>query len=79
VIWNCTHERNLGDDPDHSVTASCGTGSTVAGGIMFEKYVSDPTQVVLVKCTGGDLEITKSPTSSSLLMKGPAQRVNQAE
>lgn len=74
VIWNCTHERNLGDDADHSVTAACGTGSTVAGGLMFEKYVQDPTQIVLVKCTGGDLEIAKNGTTS-LLMKGPAQRV----
>mgnify|MGYP001582151331 CR=1 FL=1 len=74
VIWNCTHERNLGNDADHSVTAACGTGSTVAGGLMFEKYVQDPSQIILVKCTGGDLEIAKNGLTS-LLMKGPAQRV----
>lgn len=73
VIWNCTHERNLGIDPDHSVTAACGTGSTVAGGLMFVKYVEDFSQTVLVKCTGGDLEIAKN--GNSFLMKGPAQRV----
>lgn len=74
VIWNCTHERNLGNDPDHSVTAACGTGSTVAGGLMFVKYVEDFSQTILVKCTGGDLEIAKNGTMS-FLMKGPAQRV----
>lgn len=73
VIWNVTHERNLGNDPDHSVTAACGTGSTVAGGLMFGKYPESPFQTVLVKCTGGDLEIAKGRTG--FLMKGPAQRV----
>lgn len=77
VIWNCTHERNLGADPDHSVTASCGTGSTVAGGIMFKKYIKDSSQIVLVKNTGGDLEIAldKDDGSKNLLMKGSANRV----
>lgn len=73
VIWNVTHERNLGNDPDHSVTAACGTGSTVAGGLIFGKYPEGPFQTVLVKCTGGDLEIAKGRTG--FLMKGPAQRV----
>lgn len=75
VIWNCTHERNLGDDADHSVTAACGTGSTVSGGVMFEKYVSDKTQTVLVKNTGGDLEISLHENPGTLIMKGPASRV----
>lgn len=76
VIWNCTHERNLGDDSNHSVTAACGTGSTVAGGVMFEKYVKAPSQTVLVKCTGGDLEIANGNSKPmSLLLKGPANRV----
>lgn len=76
-IWNCTHERNLGGNADHSVTAACGTGSTVSGGFVLEKYVKDPSQEIFVKNTGGPLEIshdTESP--KSLLMKGPAQRAN---
>lgn len=77
VIWNATHERNLGSDPDHSVTAACGTGSTVAGGVMLEKYGSQArNKTVVVKNTGGDLVITPSLTvDKSLLMKGPANRV----
>jgi diaminopimelate epimerase len=73
-ILNCTHERNLGGDADHSVTAACGTGSTVAGGFMFEKYAD--TQTILVKNTGGILEISRDLNSrNDLLMKGPARRV----
>ncbi len=76
-IWNCTHERNLGSDADHSVTAACGTGSTVAGGFMFIKYVKHTNQIVLVNNTGGDLEIAldKKDKFRNLLMKGPASRV----
>lgn len=76
-IWNGTHERNLGNDPDHSVTAACGTGSTVAGGFMFIKYVKNTNQIVLVNNTGGDLEIAldKKDGFRNLLMKGPASRV----
>ena len=40
-IWNATHERNLGDDPNHCVTASCGTGSTVAGAVVMKKHLKD--------------------------------------
>ncbi|HEX9061523.1 MAG TPA: hypothetical protein VF941_15190 [Clostridia bacterium] len=81
VIWNATHERNLGDDADHSVTAACGTGSTVAGGVMFEKYGANAVnRTVVVKNTGGDLEITPSKTEDkSLLMKGPANKVIETQ
>lgn len=72
-ILNCTHERNLGDDADHSVTPACGTGSTVAGGFIFERYPR--ARSVLVHCTGGDLIISKSRSSQELLLKGPAEEV----
>lgn len=72
-ILNCTHERNLGDDADHSVTPSCGTGSTLAGGLILERYPE--TRSVLVHCPGGDLTITKSLLGQELLMKGPAEEV----
>jgi diaminopimelate epimerase len=78
VIWNCTHERNLGDSPDHSVTQACGTGCTVAGGVVFNRYLdNDTSKVVLVKNTGGDLEITINSAADSLRMlkKGPAHRI----
>ena len=76
-IWNCTHERNLGNDADHSVTATCGTGSTVAGGFMIEKYNLGDGRTVVVKNTGGDLEISvdQGAKDKELLMKGPANRV----
>jgi diaminopimelate epimerase len=77
-ILNCTHERNLGDDPNHSVTAACGTGSTVAGGFILEKYASNPSQNILVRNVGGTLVISRDKESSnSLLMKGPANRSEQ--
>lgn len=72
-ILNCTHERNLGDDADHSVTPACGTGSTVAGGFILERYPR--ARSVLVHCTGGDLIISKSRLGQELLMKGPAEEV----
>lgn len=72
-IFNCTHERNLGDDADHSVTPSCGTGSTVAGGFILERYPW--ARSTLVHCTGGDLIISKSSSGQELLMKGPAEEV----
>lgn len=70
---NCTHERNLGDDADHSVTSSCGTGSTLVGGLILERYLQ--AKSVLVRCSGGDLTITKSLEGQDLLMKGPAVEV----
>lgn len=71
-ILNCTHERNLGDDPDHSVTPACGTGSTVAGGFVLEKFPE--LNSVLVYCTGGDLVISRGE-GNDLFMKGPAEEV----
>lgn len=73
-ILNCTHERNLGDDADHSVTPACGTGSTVVGGFILERYPR--ARSVLVHCTGGDLIISKSRLGQELLMKGPAEEVS---
>jgi diaminopimelate epimerase len=72
-VMNCTHERNLGEDADHSVTAACGTGSTVVGGVTLRGMEEAPVRAVLVHCTGGDLEISGIPTD--LVMKGPAVRV----
>lgn len=72
-ILNCTHERNLGDDADHCVTPACGTGSTVAGGFILERYPQ--TRSVLVHCTGGDLVISRRK-GNNLFMKGPAEEVS---
>jgi len=73
-VLNCTHERNLGNDPDHSVTAACGTGSTVSSGTLLRKYFPDELdKVVVVHCTGGDLEISRDPKDPRrMIMKGPA-------
>lgn len=69
-LLNCTHERNLGDDPEHSVTAACGTGSTVAGGVTLLTHTS--LRQVSVQCTGGGMQIIANP-DSTLVMRGPAQ------
>lgn len=73
-ILNSTHERNLGDDADHSVTAACGTGSTVAGGFLFRQDSS--LQRVVVHNWGGDLTISRDKKDlGRLLMRGPANEV----
>lgn len=57
-IMNVTHERNLGDDPEHSVTASCGTGSTVVAAFeLNNKKIRH--EKMKIKCFGGILEIEK--------------------
>lgn len=73
TILNCTHERNLGNDAEHSVTQACGTGSTVAAGFIMEK--NSGLHQVEVKCLGGNLTILKKSGSESLFMKGPAVKV----
>lgn len=74
-ILIATHERNLGDDADHSVTAACGTGSTVSGGVVLRRYAPEKAdQVIVVHNTGGDLEISRNPAApEQLVMVGPAQ------
>lgn len=74
-IMNCTHERNLGDDADHSVTAACGTGSTVASGTILRRYFpGKDDQVIVVHNIGGDLEISKNPDNPNrMVMTGPAE------
>lgn len=69
-----THERNLGDDADHSVTAACGTGSTVSAGTVLRRYAPDVAdQVIVVHNTGGDLEISRDTDNPQrLVMVGPA-------
>lgn len=74
-VWNCTHERNLGVDPDHSVTAACGTGSTVVGATMFLKSLASPDQIVEIHNTGGVLEISQNPDTHRLILTGPANPV----
>jgi len=75
-ILNSTHERNLGDDADHSVTEACGTGSTVAAGVIMEKYMTGPNKSVIVRNRGGNLTISPDPNlPKGLLMKGDAKRV----
>lgn len=66
-----THERNLGDDPVHSVTASCGTGSTVVGGLAFHEAPSESQFEVI--SSGGKLLIEKE--NHHLVMSGPAKQV----
>lgn len=76
IVWNCTHERNLGNDPDHSVTAACGTGSTVVGATLFLKGIVQPNSVVEVHNTGGKLEISRHPKSHRFILTGPANPVS---
>ena len=75
IIWNTTHERNLGNDADHSVTQACGTGSTVAASVLFRKGLVSTNQYVEVINTGGQLEISLCP-DDNLIMNGPANPVS---
>ncbi len=75
-VLNVTHERNLGDDADHSVTAACGTGSTVVGAIMFEKNLVQTDQIVRVYNTGGIVEISRNPRTNRMILTGPAKPVS---
>ncbi len=74
-VWNCTHERNLGDDANHSVTAACGTGSTVVGATMFLHGLALPSQTVEVINTGGNVEISLESQTHNLILTGPANPV----
>ena len=67
----CTHERNLGNDPNHSVTAACGTGSTVVGALIFQKYDLTDKHVLNIHVPGGKLVISKS--NENLFMEGSVQ------
>lgn len=64
----CTHERNLGSNPNDSVTAACGTGSTVVGALIYQKFDLTDQHVVNVHVPGGKLIISKS--KGNLLMTG---------
>lgn len=70
-ILLCTHERNLGDDPDHSVTAACGTGSTVVGALLFRKFGLSDKKNVSIYLPGGKLIINKR--KDNLFMTGPVR------
>lgn len=64
----CTHERNLGSNPQHSVTAACGTGSTAVGALISKKYKLTDKQMVNVFSPGGKLMISKR--KENLFMTG---------
>lgn len=70
-VFNITHERNLGDDPNHSITKACGSGSTAVGGILMKKYPE--ILKVIVSNQGGDLIISKK--SDELVMSGEAHEI----
>lgn len=72
-ILNCTHERNLGDDADFSVTNSCGTGSVVAASLILKK--NPDVLSVVVHCIGGNLKVSKALNSKELLLEGPAEEI----
>ncbi len=52
----CTFERNLGDDPEKSVTNACGTGCTFIG---IEQMRKLKTRKIVAECLGGRLTIEK--------------------
>lgn len=74
----CTHERNLGDDPQHCITQSCGTGSTTAGGFFFRylPFLHDDWDIY-VHNLGGVLVIQKE--NRKLYLTGPAKQVQEEE
>lgn len=72
-LLNVTHERNLGDDSEHSVTAACGTGNTAVGAVLYNKNFPN-YQSIVIKNIGGTLEISMN-AQQHMIMTGPANRV----
>ena len=70
-LYNVTHERNLGDTPEHSITQACGTGSTSVAGVLFKSHPE--INSVIVQNYGGNLEITRD--DQDLLMTGEAHQL----
>ncbi len=68
-----THERNLGDDPEHSVTEACGTGATVTGGLIL-RQLNKPDYQVRLTSRGEVLTINQQ--GEELFMTGPANPVS---
>lgn len=66
-----THERNLGTSAEKSITQSCGTGSTVVGGLYLRER---NVERIYVTSIGGDLLIELD--NDTLFMTGDAVRVN---
>lgn len=53
----CTHERGLGDNPDHCVTDACGTGATAIAATLYRLYNLDDKYLVNVQMPGGLLQV----------------------
>jgi diaminopimelate epimerase len=67
----CTYERNLGDDPEKSVTQACGTGCTFVGAEQMRKLKNNK---VVAQCLGGNLVIEKK--GNSIYMSGDVIQLN---
>ena len=65
----CTFERNLGDDPQKSVTQACGTGSTFVCSEIMRKM---DTSRCVAACLGGQLVVEKN--RESLYLSGEVFR-----
>lgn len=61
-----THERNLGDNPQKSITQACGTGSTVTAGILMQLQ---NIEKIIINCLGGSLEVDQP--DENLYLTGP--------
>lgn len=66
----CTFERNLGDNPQKSVTQACGTGCTFAGTEFMRK---SGLRKVTAQCLGGKLVVERS--NDVLYMSGDVTRL----
>lgn len=67
----CTFERNLGDNPEKSVTQACGTGCTFVGAEQMRKL---KTKKIIAQCLGGNLVIEEK--NNSVYMSGDVVRLN---
>ncbi|BCX13959.1 MAG: diaminopimelate epimerase [Candidatus Dojkabacteria bacterium] len=72
VVLLVTHERNLGFDPNKCITQSCGTGSTVVGGLVMYK---NNFPKIIVRSQGGDLVISREQ-EDELYMAGDAKLID---
>ncbi|BDG09086.1 diaminopimelate epimerase [Anaeromyxobacter paludicola] len=69
VVW----ERGAG------LTEACGTGACAAAAAAVKLGLVDPVREVEVRLPGGPLRITVARDLSSVLMRGPAERVFTGE
>lgn len=63
----CTHERGLGNNPEHSITGACGTGSTAIGATLYKLLNLRDDTNVNIYMPSGVLTVYKHDTQYFLI------------